>query len=274
MEVQCPICLDVDMNGRILQCDEGHFFCKKCYDRHVATKERVGVRARCPECRIELLPTPIRCLAAEKAIAAKKEQQAAVIAEVQQAEAEAVTNEVVAAAAAADAHAERQDATAAFCLGAKLNAEEQLQAQIRAQAADAEAMAIAQEHGEGDVAAQREQLAAYSRKRSRECMQSLDTSHMKAIVREVVAKNALDQISPKDVRLEMERTLTLNAGALKARKREIATLIDEVLNECTNCQTDLSDVTSGDDLTDPNDGRAYCFSCWKAMALGARRPTA
>ena len=173
---------------------------------------------------------------------------------------------MAAAVATADKNAERQAATAALCLGAKLDAEERLQAQRRAQDADEAAMAIAQEHGEGDIAAQTEQLAAYSRKRSRECVQSLDTSRMKALIREVVAENSLDSISAKGVRLQMEAALKLDEGALRDRKPEISKLIDEVLDECATCQTDLSDLKDKDD-TDPNDGRRYCFRCWKALAL-------
>ena len=156
------------MDGVILQCDRGHVFCKACYDHHVAACERRGSKARCPECRIQLLPTAIRCLHAEQTIAVKKEQQAAVIAEVQQADREAVTNEVAAAAAEADRLAEQQEFAAALKLGAELDAEERAQAQTRAQAADADAMAIAQTHGDGDVNAQARQLAEHSRKRSRE----------------------------------------------------------------------------------------------------------
>ena len=76
----------------------------------------------------------------------------------------------------------------------------------------------------------------------------------------------LDQ-NLKDVRLAIETRLQLNAGALKGRKSDIDACIDEILSECASCQADLSDRKDHDDLRDPNDGRLYCVSCWKAMAL-------
>lgn len=258
------------MDGVILQCDNGHFFCEECYRGHVAAEARRRSAARCPTCRLELLPTAIRCLHAEQTIAAKKEQQAAVtaavIAEVQQAEREAVMNEVAVAAADADGLAAQQETTAAFRLVAELDAEEQAHARTSAQAAEAAAMAIAQTHGDGDVDAQAQQLAEHSRKRSRECAESLDTAKMKDLVREVVANKGLHQ-SAKHVRLAIETILQLDAGALKGRIPDIADRIDEILLECASCQADLSDRDGDDDLSNPNDGRLYCVPCWKAMAL-------
>ena len=254
------------MDGVIVQCDNGHFFCKECYGSHVKACYSRRSAARCPTCRIELLPTAIRCLHAEQTIAAKKEQRAAVIAEVQQAEREAVMNDVAAAAADADKLAEQQETAAVLQLVAELDAEEQAQARTSAQAAEADAMAIAQTHGDGDVDTQAQQLANYSRKRSRECAESLDTAKMKDLIREVVANKGLDQ-NLKDVRLAIEARLQLNAGALKGRKSDIDACIDEILSECASCQADLSDRKDHDDLRDPNDGRLYCVSCWKAMAL-------
>ena len=251
------------MDGGILQCDNGHFFCEECYHGHVAAEARRRSAARCPTCRIKLLSTAIRCLHAEQTIAAKKEQ---VIAEVQQAEREAVVNEVAVATADADKLAAQEETAAVIRLVAELDAEEQAQARTSAQAAEADAMAIAQTHGDGDVDAQAQQLAEHSRKRSRECAESLDTAKMKDLVREVVANKGIHQ-SAKDVRLAIETILQLDAGALKDRKSDIAECIDEILLECASCQADLSDRKDGDDLRDPNDGRLYCVSCWKAMAL-------
>ena len=263
------------MDGAILQCDNGHFFCEECYHSHVAACNFRGSAARCPTCRIKLLPAAIRCLYAEQTIAAKKEQQAAVlaeqqaavVAEVQEAEREAVMSEVAVAVAEADKLVEQQEAAAVLRLVTELGAEEEAQARTSAQAAEADAMAIAQTHGDGDVDAQAQQLAKYSRKRSRERAASLDTAKMKDLVREVVANEGIDQ-SAKDVRVAIETRLQLNAEALKDRKSDISACIDEILSECASCQADLSDRKDDDDLDDPDDGRLYCPSCWKARALG------
>ena len=69
MELQCPICLEADMDGRWYQCDNGHYFCRVCYNRHVDAKWRARTEPRCPECRIRLPDgEPIYCLAAQKLI--------------------------------------------------------------------------------------------------------------------------------------------------------------------------------------------------------------
>ena len=107
VEFKCAICLEVDPDGRIYQCDEGHYLCANCYDGHVEYSNRHRIRPKCPTCRLKLVNgTPVRCLAAEQAIRAKKE---AIRAEVRHAEAEADAVEVANAVAAADApHRQRK----------------------------------------------------------------------------------------------------------------------------------------------------------------------
>ena len=123
------------MDGRWYQCENGHFFCRECYNKHVDAKRHACTEPRCPECRIRLpRGEPIYCLAAQKVIASKKQ---ATIDEVQQAEAEANIAEVAAAVEAADAHAAQEGDEAANRLAAQLKAQDEEHAKQAAQAADA-----------------------------------------------------------------------------------------------------------------------------------------
>lgn len=264
MEFSCAICLDSDMDGQILQCRNGHYFCASCYAKHVAVQEEQRKRPTCPFCRVILHSEPVRCLAAEQAIAAKKR---AVIADVEQAEKETVIAEVAAESAAADAHAAKEADEATLRLAAQLQAKDEERATHARQKADALALALAQAEGDGDIEAQARQLAEFSRKRSREASAAVDASQMKQLVRDVVAEHGMNALTAKAVRLNIESELGLNADELKRRKPELKELIEEVLLECASCQSDLSDHPDRDELCDPNDGRLYCCSCWKAFAL-------
>jgi len=97
-------------------------------------------------------------LAAEQAIAAKKQ---AVRDEVLQAEAEATKAEVAEAMAAADAQAEQQADAQAASIGANLTAQDQYEAELATRTADASALAWAQAAGSGDLAAQAAAEAKY-----------------------------------------------------------------------------------------------------------------
>ena len=266
MELQCPICLEADTDGRWYQCANGHYFCRGCYNRHVHAKVLAGASPRCPQCRIRL-PSgePIYCLAAQQVIAAKKQ---ATIDEVQQAEAEASAAEVAAAAEAADAYAAQEADDAANRLAAELESQEAAQKAEAASKADAQSQALAKAAGDDFVEAQARLLTEYSRKRSREKAASVNAIEMKQLVRRLLADGDINKLTAKRVRLEIESALGLEARELKPRKSEITACIDMVLNECASCQADLSGHANQDELEDPSDLRMYCIPCWKAYALG------
>ena len=141
VEFQCAICLEVDKDGWIYQCDAGHCLCASCYDGHVEHANRQRIRPKCPTCRLKLVNgTPVRCLAAEQAIRAKKE---AIRAEVRHAEAEADAVEVANAVAAADAQTVQEADAAAHHVAAQLQAEDEKHTKQAAQEADAQAQALA-----------------------------------------------------------------------------------------------------------------------------------
>ena len=57
-------------------------------------------------------------------------------------------------------------------------------------------------------------------------------SSMKEHVQEIIKKSkSLDELSAKNVREELEKKMGLEPGELKSQKKEISTLIDEVLEE-------------------------------------------
>ena len=253
------------MDGRWYQCDNGHYFCRECYNTHVDAKRRACTEPRCPQCRIRLpRGEPVYCLAAQQVIASKKQ---ATIDEVQQAEAEANIAEVAAAAEAADAHAAQEADDAAARLAAELEAQEAAEKAEAAQKADAQAQALATAAGDDIVEAQARLLTEYSRKRSRAKAASVNAIEMKHLVRNLLADRDLQELSAKRVRLEIESELGLEADELKPRKNEIAACIDMVLDECACCQADLSGHPNQDELEDPNDLRKYCIPCWKAYAI-------
>ena len=59
--LECPICLTLP-EGEVHQCNEGHCYCVRCWDR-------LSEPRRCPECR-QSIPQANRNRAAERAIAA------------------------------------------------------------------------------------------------------------------------------------------------------------------------------------------------------------
>ena len=128
MAFECPVCYEKDMDGKILQCYNGHAFCESCYTTHANRQQSQDVRALCPTCREKLsVRDPIRSLQVEQAIAAKKQ---AIMDEVQQ-EAEAAEQlEVVQAVAAEDAReAHKADEAAravALAAGDDVSAQEEL----------------------------------------------------------------------------------------------------------------------------------------------------
>ena len=134
-------------------------------------------------------PTPVRCLAAEQAIHAKKE---AIRAEVLYAEAEADAMEVANAVAAADAQTEQEADAAAHRLAAQLQAKEEEHTKQVAQEADAQAHALAKATRDDDVEAQARLLTEFSRKRSRETAASVDAIQLKQLVRKVLEEHGLD----------------------------------------------------------------------------------
>jgi acyl-CoA reductase-like NAD-dependent aldehyde dehydrogenase len=145
---ECPVCKEVDKDGRILQCDNGHCLCEDCYMSYVQHQKDAGRTPRCSICRLELLPTPIRNLALEQLIAAQKQ---ATIAEVQQ------------AAAAADAAAAAEEAQEVAAAAARLEELDKKEAEEAEKISYASAMAVAKAAGEGDVAEQAKMLAEYAK---------------------------------------------------------------------------------------------------------------
>ena len=128
MAFECPVCYEKDMDGKILQCYNGHAFCESCYTTHANRQQSQDVRALCPTCREKLsVRDPIRCLQVEHAIAEKK---LATVDEVQRAAEAAEQLEVVQAVAAEDAReahkAEEAARAVALAAGDDVSAQEEL----------------------------------------------------------------------------------------------------------------------------------------------------
>lgn len=63
---ECAICISLP-EAAVHQCSSGHLFCAECLAVHCASANRNA--SLCPVCRVALPTQPIRCLAAEQAIA-------------------------------------------------------------------------------------------------------------------------------------------------------------------------------------------------------------
>ena len=71
----------------------------------------------------------------------------------------------------------------------------------------------------------------------------VETVELKPHIAAIIAEVGLDNLSAKTVRESVESKLGLEAGALKPRKKDIADLIDAVINE----QDAGDDGDDGDD---------------------------
>lgn len=270
MEFQCPICLEEEMGGRILQCNKGHAYCYKCYTEHVARKDAQGTTPRCPQCRTTLKNgVPVYCLAVEQAIAARKQ---AVIDEVRQAEVDANVVEVAHALAAADALAATEEEAAAARVAATLHAHDEEQAKQAEQAADASALALAQAAGDGGSGEQAKKMAEYAEAARVKRVTARVGDGLKALVRSAFKKLGTARATAKGLRHDIEDGLGLNRDDLKPDRRDIAQYIDEELAEvtCGDCRVDMSGDADLEELRDPLDDKPYCAHCWKALALDTR----
>ena len=54
--LECPICFETRKAGPLYQCENGHILCSVCID----------TVQECPQCRVKLPITRIRCLFAEQ----------------------------------------------------------------------------------------------------------------------------------------------------------------------------------------------------------------
>ena len=61
-DLECPICLEIPFDSRIMQCRNGHLVCEPCHNR----------LSLCPVCRVDLARPGTRCLVAEQMVARMK----------------------------------------------------------------------------------------------------------------------------------------------------------------------------------------------------------